>query len=295
MKTPPIPISPASFNVYFRLDRLIDEYGSITTIHPAITELRSSLGNDRILQQALSNDYKILLGRSPDLEDHEINVFEAAFLTLMKRNETHPGALAIYVEEILGLKVGSEKQTFEVLSNAVHVRTLFLKLAVNSNPIRSSTTCHNPPPHNLIPSAQQASIGLQVFNSIMHPSATSKVEIDSLDSLRPKVERTHGLDGSIDTASVGAMDDPKLTELLAVYREAKDHFEATDQNSKTYRALANVVRDKAKACMQYIEKLNMDDKRLVELHDTYERMSTMESKEVQGLKRRRGCERVDAP
>ncbi|KAL8815989.1 MAG: hypothetical protein Q9223_004935 [Gallowayella weberi] len=239
----------------------------------------------------MSNDYKLLLGRSPDLEDHEINVFEAAFLTLMKRSETHPGALAIYVEEILGLKVCSEEQNFEVLSNAVHVRTLFLNLAVNGNCIRSSTNYHNPRPYNLISPAQQASIGLQIFNSIKHPSASSNVDIGSPP---PKVHRKHGMDGSIDTTAVGAMDDPKLTELLALYREARDHFKATDQDTKLYLTMAKVLRDKAKECMEYMAKINTGDERLAELRDTYERMS-MECQEAQGVKRRRGCECVDAP
>ncbi|KAL8800664.1 MAG: hypothetical protein Q9182_005034 [Xanthomendoza sp. 2 TL-2023] len=292
MNTPPNPVSPASFNIYFRLDRLIDEYGSMTTIHPAITQFRMSPGNDGLLQQALSNDYKLLLGRSPDLEDHEINVFEAAFLTLMKRSVTHPGALAIYVEEILGLKVCSETQKFEVLKNAIHVRTLFLNLVVNGNCIRSPTDNHNPRPSNLISSAQQASIGLQIFNSIKHPSAPSNVEIDSRP---PKIHRMHGLDRSIDTAAVGTMDDPKLTELLALYRETRDHFEETDQDTKLYLALAKVLRDKAKECMQYMAKINVGDMRLAELRDTYERMSIMECQEGQRVKRRRGCGSVDAP
>lgn len=98
----------------------------MTTIHPAITKLRMSPASDLSFQQVMSNDYKLLLTRSSDLEDHEVNIYEAAFLTLMKNAETHPGALALYVEEILGLKVAPERQKFEVLKDAVHVRTLFL-------------------------------------------------------------------------------------------------------------------------------------------------------------------------
>ena len=126
MNTPPTPVSSTSFNVYFRLDRIINEYASMTAIPHAVTTLRESPANDRAFQQAISHDYRRLQGRSPDLEDHEINIFEAAFLTLMKDAATHSGALAIYVEEILGIRPVPDNQKLQALQNAVHVRTLFL-------------------------------------------------------------------------------------------------------------------------------------------------------------------------
>ena len=126
MKTPPTPVSPASLNIYFRLDRIIDEYSSMSTIPPVIASLRASPTDDHAFQQALSNDYQRLQRRSPDLEDHEINVFEAAFLILMRDHRFHPGALAIYVDEILSTKTASDSQKYQALKNAIHVRTLLL-------------------------------------------------------------------------------------------------------------------------------------------------------------------------
>lgn len=125
MKTPPTPVSPASSNIYFRLDRIIDEYSSMSKVSPIIATLRASPADDRMFQQALSNDYQRLQERSPNLEDHEINVFEAAFLILMRDHRYHPGALTIYVEEILGLSTKIASDGLK-LRNAIHVRTLFL-------------------------------------------------------------------------------------------------------------------------------------------------------------------------
>ncbi|KAL8733564.1 MAG: hypothetical protein Q9166_001972 [cf. Caloplaca sp. 2 TL-2023] len=236
----------------------------------------------------MSNDYKLLLGRSIDLEDHEINVFEAAFLSLMKDASTHPSALAIYVEEILGLKRVSEKKKLHVLKNAVQVRTLFLNIAANPS---SGQPVHNPGHLCPLPSAQEASIGLQIFNSIKHPSRST---LHLKEDDQPKEHRSHGLDGSLDATSTGAMDDPTLTEYLAVYREAKIHFEGTEQNTEAYFTIARILRDKAKDCIQYLSRVKPGDSRLAELRSIYEQASIAESGEAQGTKRRREYDCVDA-
>lgn len=98
----------------------------MTTIPAVIAVLRASPADDRVFQQVMSNDYRRLRERSPNLEDHEINVFEAAFLTLMRDAATHPGALAIYVEEILGTKMVPDNEKVHALKNTIQVRTLFL-------------------------------------------------------------------------------------------------------------------------------------------------------------------------
>ncbi|KAI4255550.1 MAG: hypothetical protein L6R42_006677 [Xanthoria sp. 1 TBL-2021] len=267
MKTPPTPVSPASFNIYFRLDRIIDEYSSMTTIPPMIAVLRASPADDRVFQQVVSNDYGRLQERSPNLEDHEINVFEAAFLTLMRDAATHPGALAIYVEEILGTKMVPENEKLQALKNAIQVRTLFL----------------NP---------QEANIGQHIFSSIHHPGPQATVRKDDLP--HQQKFRLHTYGGSTDATSAGAMDDPRLTELLAVYREAKSHFKGTEQNTEAHFTLARILCTKATECIQYMTKMKAGDARLVELRDTLERVSGGGTWEAQGTKRRREYDRVDS-
>ncbi|KAL8912509.1 MAG: hypothetical protein Q9171_002522 [Xanthocarpia ochracea] len=283
MNTPPTPVSSTSFNVYFRLDRIINEYTSMTTDPHVVTILRELPADDRAFQQAISHDHRRLQGRSPDLEDHEINIFEAAFLTLMKDVATHSGALAIYVEEILGIRPVPDNQKLQALQNAVHVRTLFLN-SVNSSRGHSSTPYQDYFLRSSIPSAQEASIGLQIFNSIHHPRA----QITGRKENRP--HQTHGLlgfDGSTDAALEGAMDDPRLTELLAVYREAKSHFRETEQNTEAYLTMARILCGKAKECIQHMQKVKPGDARLVELRDTLQRTSGGGNCEAQGIKRPR--------
>lgn len=110
-----------------RLTKLLKDYGSVETIHPAVTSLRQrSQADGRMLEQAMSGDYQTLLGRSSRLENFEINIFEAAFVRLMEDVKTHPGAIQIYVEELLGLKAITQPLKGRALSSAVKVRTMFL-------------------------------------------------------------------------------------------------------------------------------------------------------------------------
>lgn len=109
-----------------RLTQLIKDYGSVNTIHPAVTTLRRSPANDLIFQQAFSNHYKLLLNRSSKLENFELNIFEAAFVRLMEDTKTHAGAIQLYVEELLGLKTFTQPLKLRALMGAVKVRTMFM-------------------------------------------------------------------------------------------------------------------------------------------------------------------------
>ncbi|KAL8650727.1 MAG: hypothetical protein Q9226_005021 [Calogaya cf. arnoldii] len=288
MKAPPTPVSPASFNIYFRLDRIIDEYSSMTTIPPMIIQLRASPADDQAFQQVMSNDYQRLQQRSPDLEEHEINVFEAAFMRLMRNAATHPGALAIYVAEILGIKMlpDTDNEKLHTMKNAIHVRTLFLNMAVTSSPR------HHPLPGNFVPSAQEANIGLQIFNSIHHPSPRPTARTSSLP--QNQKSRLHAPDGSTEATST-TMDDPRLTELLAVYREAKGHFRGTEHNTEAYFTLARILCTKATDCIQYMMKVKPGDARLEELRDMLARVSGSGGTcEGPGMKRRREYDWIDS-
>ena len=61
--------------------------------------------------------------RSPDLEDHEITIAQKAFITLMKNEETFHGAFAIYLDEVLGLKISTGKDMEQIIQDAVQVGT----------------------------------------------------------------------------------------------------------------------------------------------------------------------------
>ncbi|KAL8866802.1 MAG: hypothetical protein Q9174_006075 [Haloplaca sp. 1 TL-2023] len=98
---------------------LVQQYRAVKAIPPVIKELQKSPTDYRMFQETLNNHYKMLLGRSRNFYDNEMSCFDTAFMEMMLDAKTHPGALSIYVEEIIGLKPLSQPQKPEVLRSAL--------------------------------------------------------------------------------------------------------------------------------------------------------------------------------
>ncbi|KAL9019854.1 MAG: hypothetical protein Q9185_002903 [Variospora sp. 1 TL-2023] len=278
-----------------RLTKLLKDYGSVETVHPAVTSIRRrSEADGRMLEQAMSGDYQLLLGRSSRLENFEINIFEAAFVRLMEDTKTHPGAMQIYVEELLGLKVVAQPLKPRALSGAVKVRTMFMNLAINDAQPQSSPTRSNPPfifPQNesgmqllsnLQSRAGYAPIRVPVqttwsgYDSLVNNNAHSnKVQPRNTFS-RPifpytmKEKDLPCLDNNRDDTSTAEMDDPKLTSLLAEYHKNRHIFQMAIVNNAGYRMLANGLRDTAQRCIHYMSQVKPGDARLGELCEALE-------------------------
>lgn len=171
-----------------RLTKLLNDYGSIQTIHPAVVLLRSSRANDLMFQQAITHDYQLLLNRSSKLENFEINIFEVAFIRLMEDPKTHVGAIQIFVEEILGLKAVIQPLKLRALMGAVKMRTMFLQsksgttkrrvrslisvVAMNDDHSQPSGTHHHAP--FMIP---QTGSGTQLLSNIISRTGYAPIGI----------------------------------------------------------------------------------------------------------------------
>lgn len=123
---PKMPVSYRRVDPFQRHTEIVKKYMSIKTVHPAVTALQQSPSEYRMLQAVISHQYKLLLGRSQNIADCEITVFEAAFIVLMQHGQSHRAALSLFVEELLGLKQVSQPQKKEVLKAAARVHTLLL-------------------------------------------------------------------------------------------------------------------------------------------------------------------------
>lgn len=126
MRPPPMPTPDQGVPAFRRQLEIVREYRSIKTIHPAVKAFQQSEADQRMLDTVLNHQYKLMLGRSRDVADCEITVFEAAFMVLMQHVENHCGALYLFVEEILGLKLVAQPQKQEALKQALKVHTLLL-------------------------------------------------------------------------------------------------------------------------------------------------------------------------
>ncbi|KAL8652783.1 MAG: hypothetical protein Q9210_002480 [Variospora velana] len=280
-----------------RLTKLLKDYGSVETIHPAVTSLRRrSEADGRMLEQALSGDYQLLLGRSSRLENFEINIFEAAFVRLMEDTQTHPGAMQIYVEELLGLKVVAQPLKPRALSGAVKVRTMFMNPINDAQP-QSSPTCSNPP--FIFP---QSESGLQLLSNLQSRAGYAPIPVPvqatwsgydllvnknapsnkvqsrntfsrSEQHIFPYTMKENDLpclDTNRDDTSTAEMDDPKLTSLLAEYYKNRHILKLATANNAGYRMLANGLRDTAQRCIHYMSQVKPGDARLGELCEALE-------------------------
>ncbi|KAL8925781.1 MAG: hypothetical protein Q9208_003278 [Pyrenodesmia sp. 3 TL-2023] len=277
-----------------RLMQLIKDYAVIDTIHPAVVALRTwSPADNAMFEQAMSNDYKTILGRSSKLENFEVNIFEAAFVKLMESTKSHVGAIQIYVEELLGLKAVSKPSKNRALTSAVRVRTMFLNLSRDDEQRQPSPTCNNDP--FILPYTES---GMQLLNNVQSRAGYAPVQLplavsqsgsqqphtsnaeymanfQSRSTFRRSRQQPYAISGkenevptyckNTDSTSGVAMDDPTLAILLSKYRTAKYSLENCNA---TKAVLASDLRQAALQCIQRISKVNSDDARLAELYET---------------------------
>ncbi|KAL8953398.1 MAG: hypothetical protein Q9222_000775 [Ikaeria aurantiellina] len=109
-----------------RRSQIYQRYSSIETIHPIVHNLRRSPAQSQIFQNAMANDYARWSEGSSISAASEISDFEAVFVKLMQSTKTHPGALALYTEELFGIRTAPYRQELPSSGHAVQVRTLFL-------------------------------------------------------------------------------------------------------------------------------------------------------------------------
>ncbi|KAL9004984.1 MAG: hypothetical protein Q9188_002232 [Gyalolechia gomerana] len=221
-----------SVTAHGRVTQLVLDYGSIQTMHPAVTIMRRSQASDIMFQQAMTNDYKLLCNRSLHLEDYEINIYEAAFSKLMADVDTHIGAIHIYVEEILGLRAVSQPLKLRALTNAVQVRTLISNLSSTTQlrgivNLSEQPNCH----------ATQMDTSPYEFQTNTHASSTSN--------------------------------DPKLNDLLSAYHDAIANFRMTAADTTVQLNFARILCDKAEQCFNCMREVNAGDMRLNDFYESY--------------------------
>ncbi|KAL8938834.1 MAG: hypothetical protein Q9211_003023 [Gyalolechia sp. 1 TL-2023] len=256
-------------------------------MHPAVTILRRSQANDIMFQQAMTNDYKLLCNRSRNLEDYEINIYEAAFSKLMADMDTHVGAIHIYVEEILGLRAVSQPLKLRALTNAVRVRTMISNFAINGNRTEPSPMINNPPVRYPYAFMQNRS-GMELLDNLAARSNSVSAQHllfnDNHYGHGPAVSsNTHAGQPNhqptqMDTSQYGfqtnfyapsTSNDPKLSDLLSAYHDAMANFRMTAVDNTVQLNFARTLCDKAEQCFNCMREVNPGDMRLSDVYQSY--------------------------
>lgn len=109
-----------------RVHELVREYEAVEILHPVISKILET-PQRAIFEKSLEQELKLISSRSSLLEDHEVSIVQKAFMILMDSPEHRVGAVELYVQEIIGLKLIVAKEKDMAFQTAVNARNLFLK------------------------------------------------------------------------------------------------------------------------------------------------------------------------
>ena len=112
-------MTASQLNLDHEVGQLINRYISVTSLHPVMSQL---VGIRPELQDAFDNslvhEFATLQQRSDDLSRGEMTKSQKAFKILMY-SQMHTSAIALWIEEILGLKSISERGQEQVLAATI--------------------------------------------------------------------------------------------------------------------------------------------------------------------------------
>ncbi|KAL8659391.1 MAG: hypothetical protein Q9202_007140 [Teloschistes flavicans] len=273
-----------------RHTEIVKKYMSIKTVHPAVTALQQSPSEYRMLQAVISHQYKLLLGRSQNIADCEITVFEAAFIVLMQQGHTHRAALSLFVEELLGLKQVSQPQKKEARPTSTKEMSSAYKPSERHGKATMMDSIHASVAHLDPPLAHQVTTPSQSVEEEDTIRNIHELQRGAEKSISPPntagSDRELGLNDRANPEPTSHMDNPRLAKIFSLYHNAKKEFQTSDPSSEGHLGTTKFLRDTAENCIQYLSGINAEDARLEELRQTCLEASTVMVKRMGGLKRK---------
>ena len=109
-----------------RVRDMVNNFRMIEVLHPVVSSLCGSPEDLEIFQQSLTHEWEIIRRRSHNLADNEISIVQKAFMILMADMEARTGAIELYVEEILGVKLVSDVDQLKTFEMAFKARNMVL-------------------------------------------------------------------------------------------------------------------------------------------------------------------------
>lgn len=125
---PPAYVQPGSMEMEseLRVGSLVNQLRTIKDFPPVVVLLRRSPADHQAFQQNLIHEYNVLRERSHRLRDHEMSIVQKAFVILMGDFSSRAGAIDLYLEEILGLKLVPIEDQVQSCQTSLKARNLVL-------------------------------------------------------------------------------------------------------------------------------------------------------------------------
>ena len=105
---------------------LVDNYRSVDTLHPTVSELCQVLEFKQVFWDSLNHEFHVICQRSQLIAHGEITIIQKAFAILMQKKKDILPAIELYVDEILGLKFVSETERTTTLNAMIQIRQSIL-------------------------------------------------------------------------------------------------------------------------------------------------------------------------
>lgn len=110
-----------------RLRDILNKYRNLEVVHPMISNLCKDDETKDLFKKCLTQDLSVIEARSQDLVNHEITVYQKAFVILMNNEDDHVGGIEIYIDELLGLSLIKSTDHQQALETAIKARELIHK------------------------------------------------------------------------------------------------------------------------------------------------------------------------
>lgn len=110
-----------------RLRDVLNKYRNLKVLRPIISNLCEDDETKKLFKKCLTQDLSVIQARSQDLVNHEITVYQKAFVILMNNEDDHVGGIEIYFDELLGLSLIKSTDHQQALETAIKARELIYK------------------------------------------------------------------------------------------------------------------------------------------------------------------------
>lgn len=113
-----------------KVDSLIDKYKRVTTMHPSLEQFGKNPEYFALFTKVFNHHVRLIKSRPQELERGYVTVYESALMDLTAggRDMSNKGAIALFVEQILGVKKAGSAEDLEVmLKGNVAMRSALLE------------------------------------------------------------------------------------------------------------------------------------------------------------------------
>ena len=248
-----------------KIDQLYDYYYQYTSTHPVVAQLcESDSAMTAIIDTALHHDKYMLDHRSKKPADNELTVFDKAFISLARLEDKKP-AIAIWVEEIIGIRVVPPEQQADIVQAACCSRAAIISCTYPpfcllchlkySQQVAMSESAAAPIPTTELDSTYDRSPNVSPADSLQSHDATSPSSISQSNNSRIKPEHLSSTstnkNNTRPTSNSPSSSDP-LTRILSTFLSARSDFTTAPKKSITRTQAAKFLRDTIENCLTFL-------------------------------------------